>query len=148
MLHTSKPNMNDLLILSTLTDEQYKEISSLWEITGVANPARGDSLDAVNKTLEHGAKILLLYKENRPIGTVWLTHDFRRLYIHHMAVHPSFQNQGWGRMLLKEALKIASEMKLQAKLEVRSDNYPALHLYSSEGFEPLEGYQTLIKRKV
>jgi [ribosomal protein S18]-alanine N-acetyltransferase len=143
----SRPNMNKLLVLKELTPNQYDEISRLWGLTGVGNPARGDSFEAVTQTLDNGARILLVYKDNEPAGTVWLTHDFRRLYIHHMAVHPGCQHQGLGRLLLQESLKIASDLKLQAKLEVHKDNHIAYGLYTGAGFETLEGYHTLIKRK-
>jgi ribosomal protein S18 acetylase RimI-like enzyme len=133
-------------VLSAVSEEQYNAASLLWELAGVGNPARGDTLEAVRKTLDHGGRLILLYEDAVPVGTVWLTHDYRRLYIHHMAVHPDWQQQGYGRLLLREALKIASELKLQSKLEVSEDNEAAYKLYLSMGFQPLEGYHTLIKR--
>lgn len=79
-------------------------------------------------------------------GTIWLTNDYRRLYIHHMAVLPEFQNQGIGRYLLQKAIEIADNQGLQAKLEVHSDNATALNLYRSMGFLELDGYLVMIWR--
>jgi ribosomal protein S18 acetylase RimI-like enzyme len=84
----------------------------------------------------------------QPVGTVWLTHDFRRLYIHHMAVHPLHQNQGYGHLLMQAAVNYACELKLQAKLEVHPENLPANHLYSQYGFEALDGYRIMIRRNI
>jgi [ribosomal protein S18]-alanine N-acetyltransferase len=138
--------LTNLAILTEITETQYEEASLLWNLTGVGNPARGDTIDAVRQTLQNGGKFIILYEDSLAVGTVWLTHDFRRLYIHHMAVHPDWQHRGFGKALLKEALKIASELKLQAKLEVFQENTAAYELYTSFGFQPLENYHTLIKR--
>lgn len=138
--------MIKLSSLTEINEEQYQTAVQLWEITGVGNPARGDTLEAVRQTLDHGGRLILLYEDDKAVGTVWLTHDFRRLYIHHMAVHPDRQQRGYGKLMLQEALKIASELKLQSKLEVFEHNLAAYNLYLSLGFQPLEGYHTLIKR--
>ena len=135
-------------ILTDLTESQYHEITEIWNLTGVGNPARGDTYEAVCHTLQNGGRIILALLDDKTVGAVWLTHDFRRLYIHHMAVLPEFQHQGIGKLLLTEALKVAKELKYQAKLEVNADNINAYKLYQSFGFEPLEAYHTLIKRDV
>ena len=131
-----------------LGQKVYDQISELWMLTGVGNPARGDSLDVVQRTLEHGGVILGAYEDDTLIGTAWLTHDFRRLYIHHMAVHPQWQNQGIGASLMRDALQIAHELGFQAKLEVHQDNPSANTLYTNHGFQPLTGYISMIKRDV
>lgn len=136
------------ITLTDLSQEQYQQISNIWNITGVGNPARGDTYQAVCHTLQNGGRIILAYRDDTAVGTVWLTHDFRRLYIHHMAVMPEFQKQGIGSQLLTEALKIAHELGFQAKLEVNESNITAYNLYHKFGFEPLEAYHTMIKRDV
>jgi [ribosomal protein S18]-alanine N-acetyltransferase len=140
--------MNKIIVLSELSPARFESITELWTITGVGNPQRGDTYDSVCHTLKHGARILIAYEDEQPVGTLWLTHDFRRLYVHHMAVHPVNQNKGIGRMLLKAALDIAAELGLQAKLEVHSDNPAACHLYESMGFKALDGYSVMIKRDI
>jgi ribosomal-protein-alanine N-acetyltransferase len=158
------------LIVTGLTDSVFTDATLLWQLSGVGNPARGDDFRAVAKTLANGGRLVMLYNTgdtpsagapneatlpvretsagDEPVGTVWLTHDFRRMYIHHMAVHPHHQNKGCGKILMQEALKYAGELKLQAKLEVHSQNLPANKLYSHYGFEILDGYRLMIKRDV
>jgi [ribosomal protein S18]-alanine N-acetyltransferase len=133
-------------VLASLSPEQYVTVTALWNLAGVGNPARGDSYEAVCHTLSNGARIVIVYYEALPVGTVWLTHDFRRLYIHHMAVHPNYRNQGFGHRLMEEALEVAKELKLQAKLEVHRNNREACKLYTDFGFSPLDGYHVMIKR--
>ena len=129
-----------------MNENLYAEIISIWDKTGISNPERADSFDSIQRTLEHGGILLLAYIEDKLVGTIWLTNDYRRLYIHHMAILPEFQNQGIGRSLLQEAITIADSQVLQAKLEVRSGNAAALHLYRSMGFQVLDGYLVMIRR--
>jgi ribosomal-protein-alanine N-acetyltransferase len=135
-------------VLSALSKEQYVSICTLWEMTGVGNPARGDSYEAVCHSLSHEGKIILCCSEELPVGTAWLTHDFRRLYIHHMAVHPNYQNKGYGHRIMETALEVAKELKLQIKLEVHKTNQAASKLYQEFGFTTLDGYQVMIKRDI
>ena len=129
-----------------MNENLYSEIVSIWDKTGISNPERADSFDSIQRTLEHGGILLLAYMDAILVGTIWLTNDYRRLYIHHMAVLPEFQKQGIGRSLLQEAIQIADKQGLQAKLEVHSDNAAALNLYRSMGFKVLDGYLVMIRR--
>ena len=129
-----------------MNENLYAEIISIWDKTGISNPARADSFDSIQRTLEHGGILLLAYMDAILVGTIWLTNDYRRLYLHHMAVLPEFQKQGIGRSLLQEAIQIADKQGLQAKLEVHSDNAAALNLYRSMGFKVLDGYLVMIRR--
>lgn len=138
--------MIKLSVLTALTAEQYVVVSTLWVMTGISSPQRGDSYEAICHTLANGARLVIAWWDEIPVGTVWLTHDFRRLYIHHMAVHPQYQNKGIGKHLMEEALTVAKELKLQAKLEVHCQNKAAYRLYRKYGFITLEGYHTMIRR--
>ncbi|HRY83071.1 MAG TPA: GNAT family N-acetyltransferase [Candidatus Cloacimonadota bacterium] len=131
-----------------VSQPEFEQVMQIWLQTGLANPARADDRETVQRTLDHGGCLLIAWEGERAMGSSWLTHDFRRLYIHHMGVLPEFQNQGIGKALLGEALEIAHELGYQAKLEVFETNAKALHLYYSFGFENLERYYTLIKRRV
>ena len=131
-----------------LTEDLYTAIMDLWLETGITNPARADSFEAIHHNLQNTGTLILAYQDSYLAGAVWVNHDFRRLYIHHMAVRQNLQNQGIGRKLLAEALKIAKETGYQAKLEVNSKNDSARHLYKSLGFTDLDGYITMIKREI
>lgn len=129
-----------------LEPELFERITAIWHETGISNPARADSFEAVQHNLEHGGTMLLAWMDDFLAGTAWLSHDFRRLYIHHMAVAPEFQNRGIGRALLEEAISVARDHGWQAKLEVHTTNAAARHLYSTCGFSDLEGYVVMIRR--
>jgi N-acetylglutamate synthase len=133
---------------TSLSPELYAQIMRVWQETGITNPARADSLEAIQHSLDHTGTILYGMRDETLVAALWVNHDYRRLYIHHMAVLPQYQNQGIGRALLAEALQIAKAYGYQAKLEVHKDNPSARKLYSSMGFTDLDGYITMIKREV
>jgi ribosomal protein S18 acetylase RimI-like enzyme len=134
--------------ITQLTETLYDEAMQLWLETGISNPQRNDSFEAVSFSLQKTGTLIMAYEGSEAIGTAWLNHDFRRLYIHHMAVKPNRQNQGIGSLLMQEAIEVARELGYQAKLEVHRDNPAAMHLYKKFGFTELEGYLTLIKRNL
>lgn len=131
-----------------LSDDLYQKVIELWTITGITNPARADSFKAIQHSLENTGTLITAQDDGQVLGAMWVNHDYRRLYIHHMAVLPEMQNNGIGKALLKEALGIAKETGYQAKLEVHRDNPAARHLYQKMGFKDLEGYITMIKREL
>ncbi len=135
-------------ILDKFDENIFSQIIKLWELTGMGNPERGDNFLNINKTINHGGKMFSLYTDNELIGSCWITHDFRRAYIHHMAIHPQYQNRGYGKLLLEKALNYCQELGLQTKLEVHINKPIARHLYKSFGFKLLDGYEVYIKREI
>lgn len=131
-----------------LSKQLYENIIHIWQETGVTNPARADSFDTIQFSLANTGTLITAEIDTEVCGVVWTNHDYRRLYIHHMAVAVDRQNQGIGRRLLAEALKIAKATGYQAKLEVHQNNPAARHLYASMGFKDLDGYITMIKREL
>ena len=60
----------------------------------------------------------------------------RRAYVSHLFVSPAFRRQGIGRLILRHVCGTArslgyTELSVGANL----DNYPALQLYTAEGFD-------------
>lgn len=134
--------------VSQVDDLLFSRILHIWIATGIANPARADDQDTVNRTLAQGGMIFLAFRDEEMVGTCWLTHDHRRTYIHHMAVLPELHDQGIGKELLNAALDYSRELGLQAKLEVHETNLRGIYLYQSMGFAILEGYYSMIKRDI
>lgn len=57
--------------------------------------------------------------------------------IHTIAVDPSYQRKGLGRALMNELTEIADAHDGELFLEVRTDNDPAIALYTAFGFATL-----------
>lgn len=129
-------------------DEDFPGLGLLWDATGVGNPARGDSLESIHRTTAMGGRLVVLEDAGRIIGSVWLTDDGRRLYVHHMAVSPDRQGQGLSKLLMKAAVETAAERNLQMKLEVHRENARAIALYRKFNFEFLGAFEIMIKRSI
>lgn len=68
------------------------------------------------------------------IGCLWAIMEEAHITI--LGIHPQYQSQGLGKLLLHTLLARAVKRKLEwATLEVRANNFPALSLYQKFGFE-------------
>jgi ribosomal protein S18 acetylase RimI-like enzyme len=134
-------------VCDTLDLATFEQVAHIWSLTGVGNPARGDSFESVQATLSHGGRFLTVRNEgDAVVGACWITNDGRRLYLHHMAVDAAQQGKGYGKLLMDAAIDFAREKRLQMKLEVHRDNLRARKLYLACGFAPLGDYEVLIRR--
>lgn len=86
------------------------------------------------------AVVLLL--ENKVIGysIVWII--FEEFHIANIAIHPDYQQQGFGKYLLTEILKTADNSRANrgleyAILEVRESNRIAINMYEKFGFKKI-----------
>jgi [ribosomal protein S18]-alanine N-acetyltransferase len=140
--------MPDDVTLRDFRDEDFTALGELWTATGVGNPARGDTLENIKRTLAAGGRLTLLVKDGRIAGSVWVTDDARRLYVHHMAVAPDLQGRGLSKPLLESAVRTAKERNLQMKLEVHRDNVRAIALYKKYGFDFIGDYEVMLKRGI
>ncbi len=128
--------------------DDYNALLGLWNATGLGGEERCDDRIVIQSTIEAGGRLFVMYKEDRLIGSSWLSHDHRRMYIHHFAIHPDFQGRGLSKILLEKSLECCSLLGLQVKLEVHKENHSAINLYKSYGFDDLEGYKVLIMRDI
>lgn len=138
--------MDGLCIRSDLDETVFAAAHEIWLLTGITKPERGDTMASVEDTLAWGGTFLTAWLEDRCVGTCWCSTDNRRIYLHHMATHPDYQNRGIGHRLMESALDFAVRKGLQVKLEVHRDNPGARHLYEKYGFTVLDGYESLILR--
>jgi ribosomal protein S18 acetylase RimI-like enzyme len=140
--------LRDSVILREFGEEDFDSLAGLWTLTGIGNPARGDDLECIRRSLECRGSLLVIACKSDIIGSLWLTDDGRRLYIHHMAVHPDWRRQGLARRLMETARAEAGARRLQMKLEVHRDNAGAIALYRAFGFETLGEHEVMIRREI
>ena len=128
-------------------EPDYPAVASLWLITGLGNPMRGDDAATITRSLEMGGKFWVAETPGgRIAGTAWITYDGRRMHLHHVGVLPEYQRNGIGRALSVMAVNHAKEKNIQIKLEVHKDNLPAIALYKDLGFNYLGDYLVYIIR--
>jgi ribosomal-protein-alanine N-acetyltransferase len=138
------------MIFRDFSSEDFRAVNELWSHIGLGGTHRGDTLDVITKTLDHGGRLIVMAHQNTAeiIGTAWLTTDYRRTYLHHFGIAKAWQGQKLSNLLLEETLKAAKLMGYQLKLEVHETNQIAIQLYKKHGFQYLGEYDVYIIREM
>ena len=120
----------------------FPRVEELWKVTGIYTMERGDTARIIDTCNRQGGKLLVMMDPGNGdlVGTSWMTHDGRRIHLHHFAIQPSLQGKGFGRKLALASLAFARDQGCPLKLEVHGENMPAINLYKSLGFEVFENY--------
>ena len=146
--HYELSKMKNEIKIREYKSSDYKEVKNLWDLTGMGGNERGDNNDVILSTIEAGAKFIVLVKNEIIIGTAWLTHDYRRTYLHHFGIHPDFQGQGLANKLMDKCMVLLKEIGYQVKLEVHIENIKAINLYKKYGFSDFPGYELMMNRTI
>ena len=146
--HYELSKMKNRIVIRDYEPSDYKNVQNLWDFTGMGGKERGDDNDVIVKTIKAGAKFLIMEKNEMIIGTAWLTHDFRRTYLHHFGIHPDFQGQGLANKLMDKCMVLLNEIGYQVKLEVHTENVKAINLYKNYGFIDFPGYELMMNRTI
>ncbi len=91
------------------------------------------SLEEVKREIKNNpfAKYLLYKENNQIIGYLYYSDIYERAEINQFEIEVMHRNCGKGFELLQEMIKIVDK---NITLEVRKDNFPAIHLYQKCGF--------------
>lgn len=90
--------------------------------------------DTITKDLETNpfGKYLFYIEDNKIIGYIYYSDIYDRAEINQIEVEVSHRNCGKASKLLKKAIELVDK---SITLEVKIDNFPAIHLYEKYGFE-------------
>lgn len=117
--------------------EAYDEVLTLWQQCEGIGLSSADSRENIQSYLERNPGMSFLARtQGLLIGAVLAGHDGRRGYIYHLAVHPNWRRQGFGRQLIDrclQALKIAGIQKCH--LFIFNDNIGGIDFWKSLGWE-------------
>ena len=78
------------------------------------------------------AKLLLLEENDEIIGYIYYSDIYERVEINQFEINSIHRNCGKGNYLLKEFTKYVDK---DITLEVKENNYSAIHLYKKHGFK-------------
>lgn len=145
----SEERKKDDFVVRNFNAEDFNEVLKLWEETGLGGAHRGDNLEIILQTIQHGGTLLILENKNNKdiVGTAWITNDYRRLYLHHFGIAPAYQGKGLAHILADACICYGKKYNLQMKLEVHKENNKAQNLYLKHGFKDLGDYEVMIIRK-
>jgi len=128
--------------------EDFNEVMNLWKLTGMGGAERGDDNEVIMRTIKAGGNLTLMLKNEKIIGTFWLTHDNRRTFLHHFGIYPEYQGQGLSKLLMDKCTEKIKEIGYQVKLEVHKENIRALNLYRKYSFIDFSDYELMMLRKL
>ena len=110
-------------------------VVSLWQACGLTRPWNDPNRDIDRKLALDDGLLLVGIEDNDVIATAMVGYDGHRGWVNYLAVAPSCQGRGFGRMLME-----AAEQRLLAlgcpklNLQVRGGNEPVLAFYSALGY--------------
>jgi ribosomal protein S18 acetylase RimI-like enzyme len=115
--------------------EDEAAVIALWERCGLTRPWNDARKDVTRKLTVQPELFLVGTRDAVIIASVMAGYDGHRGWINYLAVEPSLQKQGLGRLLMSEA-----EQRLRAlgcpkiNLQVRAANHDVLAFYARLGY--------------
>ena len=94
--------------------------------------------DIFTKCLNAGAKGWVIELSNQVIGFILILSQVGECHILNLSIHPDYQHEGYGKMLLQHTLdQLKAEKVGTVYLEVRRSNVHAISLYTQKGFKKI-----------
>jgi len=120
-----------------LTIDDYDEIVSLWNRVALPYKPRGrDSKSAIEFQMKKNPSFFLgAYDENRLVGTVVASYDYRRGWINRLGVDPKYRRRGVAQKLIAAAEKVLRKKGARIiSAHVESYNTASLGLLKKCGY--------------
>lgn len=124
------------LQIRQMQPSDFSEVLSVWEKAGldIPNP-KMEFADTDLAIKINSSSCLVLIKNKKIIGAVLGTFNGRRGWIYHLAIHPDFQQKGYGALLLIESEKQLKEKGVhRIHLGVAYTNLKVLPFYEKQGY--------------
>lgn len=129
------------MIIKPITDNNPKIAFAIY------GKAMRDAIEAVRGELYDEDREYKQFCEQWQAETsYWILHNHKRvgfldlrpksqsLYIHNLAIHPTYQNQGIGSHLISQLKQMAKDQKATLTLSVFKTNQLAQNFYKRHGF--------------
>ena len=100
------------MMIEKFNMQYYQEVVELWRRAGIGIGS-SDTKDEVAEVLTRNPNLFLIgKKDGKIVSSVIGTSDGRRGYVHHLAVDPSYQKKGYGKMIMDKLIEIYRDMKV------------------------------------
>ena len=130
------------------TMKDYEKVIALWRSCEGIGISGADSKDSMEAYLKRNPEMSFVadYK-NEIIGAVLCGHDGRRGYLHHLAVHPDFRNQGIGRALVEKCILALQSIGIEkCHLFIFNTNEKARRFWEKIGWTSREDIGVISKQ--
>jgi ribosomal protein S18 acetylase RimI-like enzyme len=118
--------------------KNYQNVISLWKSCEGIGLSSADSRDNMQTFLRRNPGMSFVAKyQKKIIGAVLCGHDGRRGYLHHLAVHPAYRNQGIGRSLVERCIRALKRSGIQkCHLFIFNRNIEGIQFWEKIGWTP------------
>jgi ribosomal protein S18 acetylase RimI-like enzyme len=136
--------------IAAITPADFESVIALWETTGLTRPWNPPAADLQRALGTESATVLGVFADaesagneittterqgNTLLGTVMVGHDGHRGWIYYLAVAPSEQGTGLGRMLMDAAEAwLVDHGAVKVQLMVRQTNVAVTGFYGRLGY--------------
>lgn len=118
------------------TENDYNEVIKLWKRTGLILSLSDEKEELLKLAKHNPESFFLLTDGNKIVGAVAATWDGRRGYINRLAIDPSLQNQGLGKMLMQKAMEFyGNKGAVKVHLMVEKSNIKVVDYYKKQNWE-------------
>ena len=124
------------LAIAPIADAYIPDVVALWQACGLTRPWNDPASDIALARRGPSSTVLVGRDAGAIVATAMVGHDGHRGWVYYVAVDPSSQGKGLGRVMMtavEDWLRAAGVPKLQ--LLVRRENAKAGAFYQSLGYE-------------
>jgi ribosomal protein S18 acetylase RimI-like enzyme len=124
-------------MIQPMTIDRYEEVIRIWEDSEGIGLSDADSRENIQSFLERNKDLSFIATvDDKITGAALCGHDGRRGYIHHLAVHRNYRNQGIGRALMRQCLDAIRMRGInKCHIFVFSNNSEAISFWKQIGWE-------------
>jgi ribosomal protein S18 acetylase RimI-like enzyme len=126
----------------------YAAVYALWQNAGGGVTLRpSDERAEIEKKLSRDPDLFLVAEsDSQVVGVIMGAWDGRRGWLHHLAVHPNYRQQGVASALLDEVeRRLTAKGCLKVNLLVHRDNTVARRLYAQRGYQEMTPFVVMGK---
>ena len=140
--------MLDTFVVETFDAKDSAALVALWQACDLVKPWNDPIKDINRKLKDCVGGLFVIHDESKLIGSVMVGYDGHRGSVYYLAVHPHYQAQGLGCLLMNhcETFLLALECP-KINLFVRDTNVAVLEFYGNRGYA-LDASKTLGKRLI
>ena len=123
------------LLIRKFQESDEQGLVSLWNVCKLTVPWNNPYKDIARKLSVNPELFLVGYIEDKLIASVMAGYDGHRGWINYFAVHPDFQNRGFGKQVMGYVENILRELGCpKINLQIREGNKKVLSYYQKLGF--------------
>jgi len=120
-------------------EKQRSDVVHLWETCELTRPWNDPDRD-IDRVLQHEVGKLFILKRNdsvndKVLGSVMVGYDGHRGSVYYLAVHPDFQKQDLGRILMDHSENYLRSLGCpKLNLNIRTTNLTVIEFYDRLGY--------------